>query len=936
MSERFVVGIDLGTTHTVVAHVDLGPPSSSSATGTVVDDPVPQTTAPGEVAALAQLPSAVYLASPDEQPPSAARLPWNEKPEKPTFVGAFARSQGARVPGRLVVSAKSWLCVSGVDRTSPILPWTAVEGVQKLSPVDVQALLLAHVKGAWNHAHEDAPLERQEVVVTVPASFDEVARELTLQAAHKAGLAHVRLLEEPQAALYAWLHDHAKSLKHDLEGIKLVLVVDVGGGTTDLTLVGVESSDSGPPRLDRIAVGEHLMLGGDNMDITLARAVEKDLTGTIGGLDAATWGALVESARQAKEALLADGGAGGGAAEHGVSLVSRGSKLVGGTRTRAVKRAEVEALLLDGFFPKIAAGDVPGRRARTALTELGLPFAQDPAVTRHVLGFLHRHKDAAAHAGGRVAGELARPDAILLNGGVFRSPVIRKRFLEVVASWMGGEVPLLEPVDASSEKGAKALDLAVARGAAYSGLVRRGRGLRIGGGSARAYFVGVGDGGEQRALCVVPRGMHEGERIAVDRGFRLVLDRPVGFPLYTSTSSPAKAGEVVPVTDDLEALPPLSAVLQSEPEVPVRVEALFSEVGTLELSLKMTEEALRRFSLQFSTRQSTDASVPSDKASPPGQVPKAEGLPKRMEEGRDLVLAFYGNKSKDVDKARVKDLRRDLEKIFGLRETWPTGLGREIAGALLGGAKNRRRTAEHERVFFQLVGFGLRPGFGAPFDDWRIEQLWPLWKDGVQYVNEKPTWASWWIMWRRVAGGLSAERQRDVGAYLKPWVLEQGTGKKGTGPTPHGQDEMIRLLASLERLSSSDKVEIGEFVWKKIGRGGVSTYWPLGRLGARHLLAGSAHDVVPKDVAEKWADKILNADLKTAEGASFALAQICRVTGDRARDLDEALRKRAAERLEKAGGSHAQLARMVRERVEWTVEDEAQAFGEALPPGLRI
>ncbi len=937
--ERHVVGIDLGTTHTVVAHAPLGGPEEAAPEeaggapeGAIVDDPVPQTTSPGEVAALPQLASAVYLASPDELPADAARLPWG-LPRKTggavEVLGAYARAQGQKVPGRLIVSAKSWLCVPGVDRTSPILPWAAADGVPRLSPVDVQGRLLEHVKGAWNHAHEDAPLSEQEVVVTVPASFDEVARELTLRAAAEAGLPHVRLLEEPQAAFYAFLHAHARSLAADLEGVRMVLVADVGGGTTDLTLIVAEPSNSGPPALSRIAVGEHLMLGGDNMDVTLARFVEKELTGTIGGLDAASWGSLVESARAGKEALLSERAP----EEHGVSIVSRTSRLVGGTRTRPVKRAEVEALVLDGFFPKVGRDDVPSRRTRTALTELGLPFAQDPAVTRHVLGFLRRHQEAAAQAGARIVDGVPRPDAVLLNGGVFKSDKIRARFLDALASWTGGEpVRVLGDVEAG-------LDLAVARGAAYSGLVRRGKGLRIGGGSARAYFVGVGAGDDgdgargERALCVVPKGMHEGERIAVDRTFRLVLDRPVGFPLFTSTSSAARAGEIVDVTDDLEALPPLQAVLQSEPEVPVRVEALFSEIGTLELSLKMSDVALRRFKLQFSTR--SEGVVDGDGAAKPGQVPKAEGLPKRIEEGRDLVLAFFGNKKKDVDKAKVKDLRRELEKVFGPRDTWTPGTNRELCGTLLGGAKNRRRTAEHERVFFHLVGFTLRPGFGAPFDDWRIEQLWPLWKEGVQYVSEKPTWAAWWVMWRRVAGGLPAERQRELGAYLRPWLLEQGTGKKGAGATPHGQDEMVRLVASLERLPAADKVELGDFVVKKIGRGGVSTWWPLGRLGARQFLAGSAHDVVPAEVASRWIDKLLNTELKTAQGAAFALAQIARVTGDRARDLDEALRRKVAERLDKAGAP-AHLAKMVREHVEWTADDEAQAFGEALPPGLRL
>lgn len=917
----FVVGIDLGTTHTVVAHAPL-----EGAGAQVIDDAVPQTTSPGEVASLPNLPSAVYIAAKDEQPPSAARLPWDEKPERAVFLGTWARAQGARVPGRLIVSAKSWLSVAGVDRTSPILPWAAAEGVEKMSPVDVQAALLAHVRGAWDHAHPSAPLSDQEVVVTVPASFDEPARKLTLEAAARAGIAHARLLEEPQAALYAFLQAHASSLVKDLEGVRLVLVVDVGGGTTDLTLVIVEPSNAGsPPRLERIAVGEHLMLGGDNMDITLARFVEKELTGTIGALDAATWGALVESARLAKEALLAHNAP----ETHGVSLVSRSSKLVGGTKTRAVTRGEAESILLDGFFPKVARDDVPARRARTALTELGLPFAHEPAVTRHVLAFMRRFAEQASHSGARIVDGVPRPDAILLNGGVFKSAAIRARFLDAMASWVGSPVPLLS--DATG-----ALDHAVARGAAYSGLVRRGRGLRIGGGSARAYFVGVGSSTvAEQALCVVPKGMHEGERIAVDRTFRLVLDRPVGFPLYTSTSSTARAGEVVDVTPDLEPLPPLQSVLASESEVPVRVEAFFSEIGTLELALKMTDEALRRFSLTFATR-ATDGSVDAASGAPkPGEVPKAEGLPKRIEDGRDLVLAFYGNKSKDVDKAKVKDLRRDLEKIFGLRETWSTGLNRELGGAFLGGAKNRRRSVEHERTFFQMVGFALRPGFGAPFDDWRIEQLWPLWKEGVQNLTEKPTWSSWWILWRRVAGGLNAERQREISAYLKPWLLEQGTGKKGTGATPHGQDEMVRLWASLERISAAEKIEAGEFVLKKLGRGGVTSWWPLGRLGARQLLQGSNHDVIAPDIAAKWVDRIFNVELKTSEGAAFALAQIARVTGDRARDLDERLRSKVAERLEKAGAP-AHLAQMVRERVEWTADDEAQAFGEALPPGLRL
>jgi hypothetical protein len=315
----------------------------------------------------------------------------------------------------------------------------------------------------------------------------------------------------------------------------------------------------------------------------------------------------------------------------------------------------------------------------------------------------------------------------------------------------------------------------------------------------------------------------------------------------------------------------------------------------------------------------------------PGQGP----VHKRIDEGKDLILGFFGSKSRDVDPRRVKDLRRDLEKVFGPREQWSVALSRELGGVLLAGLSRRRRSADHERAFFQTVGWCLRPGYGAAFDDWRIEQLWPLWKDGVQYVAEKPTWGSWFVLWRRVCGGLDAARQQELWGYLRPWLLEQGTGKKGTGTTPHGQDEMVRLACSLERIAAADKVVLGDFVARKLGRGGLPSFWPLGRVGARAPLQGSTHDVVAPDIAARWIDRVLEHDLKTADGACFAVASLARMTGDRARDVDANVRERVVTRLEKAQ-TQASWVRMVREVVPLSVEDEAQAFGESLPVGLRV
>jgi molecular chaperone DnaK (HSP70) len=911
---RHVVGIDLGTTHTVVAHASVDG-------GDVVDEAVVQLVAAGEYAPRAQLASSVYLVGAGELPPASTRLPWTRDVDDPVHVlGALARAQGARVPGRVVVSAKSWLSVAGVDRTAAILPWGAGDDVPRVSPVDVATRILTHVRESWDHAHPDAPLHAQDVTVTVPASFDEVARELTLQAASNAGLPHVRLLEEPQAALYDFLHAHDRALKKTLAGIRLVLVVDVGGGTTDLTLVAVEPATKGPPKLTRIAVGEHLMLGGDNMDITLARHVEQELLGSVGALDGASWSTLVESSRAAKEALLSSSPPD----EVGVSIVSRGSKLVGGTRTSKQPRAVVESLLLDGFFPRIKASDVVEKRPRAALTAFGLPYAQDTAIPRHVLAFLRRHAAAAMETGVPVVDGVPKPDAILLNGGVFNSPRVCERFLEIVASWFGEAVPTLAH---------GSLDSAVARGAAYAGLVRRGHGIRIGGGSARAYFVGISDdAGVQQALCIAPHGMPEGSDLDVNRTFRLVLGKPVSFPLFTSTSEHAPAGALVD-TSELERMPPIHTVLTADAEVPVRLHTRLHETGQLELSLQMTPEALRAWRLNISLR--TEASVVVDESVAGDALPKSEGANKRTEEAKDLVLAYFGNKSKDIDPKNVKNLRRDLEKLLGARESWSVGQNREIFGALMTGAARRRRSVEHERAFFQLAGFCLRPGVGAPFDDWRVTELWKLWPEGVQHISEKPTWASWWVLWRRVAAGLSSSQQVEMADYLEPWLVNAGTGIKGRGPTPHGTDEMIRLLASLERLPAARKTELGSFVLKKLARGGLTSWWPLGRLGARQLLAGSAHDVVPPAVVAIWLERVLAQPLESAEGASFALAQMAAVTGDRARDLDATLRNTVASRLERAGAKPSWV-RMVRELVPLSSDDEAAAFGDSLPVGLKL
>ncbi|PTL78659.1 Hsp70 family protein [Vitiosangium sp. GDMCC 1.1324] len=923
-----IVGIDLGTTHCAVASVD----PSKGPTAPVEDFPVPQLVRQGEVSPRSLLPSCVYVPAGHELATGSLRLPWGESGQH--VVGELARWQGARVPGRVVTSAKSWLCHPGVDRSAPILPWGAPADVAKLSPVEASALLLSHMARAWNHAHPEAPLSQQEVVITVPASFDEAARALTVSAARKAGLEKFTLLEEPQAAFYDYTARHRKDLAKSLEGVRLVLVVDVGGGTTDFTLVHAGVSPEGP-MLRRLAVGEHLMLGGDNMDAALAKRVEEKLFPNGNRrLSATQWTQAIQAARTAKEALLGTQPP----ERYGVSLVAEGSRLLGGSLSTDLTREEAETLVMDGFFPRSGTQERPRRVSRMALQELGLPYAQDAAITRHLAAFLAQHAAAGFAALGETApseGALPRPDAILLNGGVFNSPRLSERLVDAVSAWWPG-APRIRLLKHES------LELAVARGAAYYGLVRRGHGLRIGGGAARAYYVALqrpADSSEQPVLCLIPRGFEEGNQVDIgERSFTLTLGRPVQFTLYSTTSDRIdKPGDVVTLTEDLKPLPPIHTVLKGAEgktaEVPVHLQAGLTEIGTLEL-FAVSNVADERWRLEFELRGTGGER----------ELTVTESMPARFAEAKENVERVFGNKPLPIGPKDVKQLSRTLEKVLGPRETWRVPVLRELWSSLFAGASKRRRTADHERVFYSLAGYTLRPGFGYPLDHWRAEQTFSLFEPLVQHHTEKSVWIEFWVMWRRMAGGLSEAQQRKLYDYLKPHLARkvpleappQHTKLKGI--QPEGLDEMVRTAASLEHLEPGDKAELGQWVaarLKEENKSGGPWAWALGRLGARVPLYGSSHKVVDVEVAEAWLSLLLELDLKRIDGAPFAAAQLARLTGDRMRDISPELRAKTANALRAAKAADTWV-RMVTEVVALEAADEARALGDTLPAGLRL
>lgn len=919
---NWLVGIDLGTTNTVLAFARDGQ-------GEIALFPIDQLVAPGEVAGAPLLPSMRYHPGEAELAPGALQLPW-QQPDVAgvprVALGRLARVLGAATPGRLVTSAKSWLSHGGVDRMAPILPWGAEGDVAKVSPVAASASYLAHLRAAWNLRHPKQPLERQDIVLTVPASFDDGARALTLEAAKLAGLPRVALLEEPQAALYDWLYRHRASLAHDLMDARLVLVVDVGGGTTDFSLVKVDVVD-GEPHLTRIGVGNHLILGGDNMDLALAHLVEARLNqgAETTRLSAARLAQLTERCRAAKEQLLAPDAPDAVS----VTLLGSGSRLIGASRSADLRRDDIERIVLDGFLPLNADRDEP-KRARAGIVEFGLPYASDPAITRHLAAFLRQH------ASGDDA--LALPDTLLLNGGVFRAAALAQRLADTLGAWRGAPLRVLHNENP---------DIAVARGAVAYGLARQGLAPAIDSGAARSYYLLLDEearAGTLRAVCLLPRGTPAALEVALaERSFALRVGRPVRFHLVSTIAGAVpQAGDLVDLDPaDVVRLPPIATVLRAEAkttptEIPVRLVTVLSEVGSLEVHCVAVDGG-QRWQLAFQLRGDSDATD--------------DTLPPQLDAAIGKIERVFGPRSKDVDAREVRQLRASLEHLLGARERWTTPLLRRLFDALMVRAKGRRRSVEHERAWFNLAGYSLRPGFGHPLDEWRMEGLWAMFEAGVQHHKDSQVRAEWWTLWRRVAGGLSLEAQLRV---LDDFAfnLQADESERGRRPVTlvdGSEEDLLRVGASLERIPSAYKAEIGEWLLKQIaaiptaaGRLDARAsarygryLWALGRVGARQSFQSSAHEVAPPAVAEDWLRTLLQLDWRKIEPAGFAAAHIARMTGDRSRDIDDAVREDVLRRLAASGAPPAWTA-MVREVVQLDDAVEARLLGDALPPGLKL
>jgi molecular chaperone DnaK (HSP70) len=869
------VGIDLGTTNSALAWIDPAQAEDTSFPPIHIFE-IPQLVAPNRIEPRRTLPSFLFL-------------------EEGQPVGTYAREQGAIVPTRLVHSAKSWLSNADVDRTAKILPWDAGEGGRVLSPVEVSARFLGAIREAWDLAagvagrKEFGPLAEQDVVLTVPASFDEEARELTVKAANDAGLPKLTLIEEPAAAFYSWIANNFTRSRRLLFDGQVVLVCDVGGGTSDFSLIRV-SRDGDKIDFTRTAVGKHLLLGGDNLDLTLAWLAESKLGKQ---LSIRQRSGLRRQCSAAKEILLCD--------PHResveINVLGAGSSMIGGTLKTNITRAEALELTLEGFLPITPLGEKPKEEKRSLFRELGLPYVSDPAISRHLAAFLESANQV--------------PDAILFNGGFFIPEICRTRVADILENWYGRRPEIFENRD---------LDLAVASGAAYYSYVRStGSGVLVRGGLPRAYYVGLND---STAVCLVPRGAEEGDSVEVDReDLQLVANKPVAFRLISSlTRTDDKPGEVVQFspTEEIHQHAPLEAVIRfgkgGERLVPVKLGARLTETGTLETwcDSKISEN---RWRLQFQLRKSAPSDTTPRRAA-------AVVSQEAVDAARELVLDTFA-----TGNIAPEELPSRLETALGLgRNSWPVDVARRLADVFIEQIENRKRSPAHEVRWLNLGGFCLRPGFGYIGDEYRIEQVRRIYAAGPHFGNQTQNEIDWWIFWGRLAGGLNRNQQVDIVQRLLPNLLPR-PGKKPLRLNNSLLREMWRTASSMELIPAGNRMQLGDALIKQPKEDYV--LWCISRLGARQLFYGPANQVLGPAVASRWIEALLATPKTDAPKTEDVLVSLARRTGDPVRDVSAATFAAVRARL-----TDPQSIAQLEGEAERDERSLGRIFGEALPSGL--
>jgi molecular chaperone DnaK (HSP70) len=920
---HFSIGIDLGTTNCAMAFEGLETPAPESAVFLI-----PQWETTTRFSEAPTLPSFLYLLSQTE----AAQMSGHGARYTEWIPGRLARTRAAEAPGRVVHSAKSWLCHHAVDRNAPFLPWRSNElPVEKrISPIHASALLLESLRAAWDarFAVEGARFDDQEITITVPASFDAAAQRLTLDAAHQARFpADVRLLEEPQAAFYHWLEcragESAASEELSEMGVRHVLVIDIGGGTTDFTLFEIVPSTGTPlSHIKRVAVSDHLLLGGDNIDLAIAHRIESRLPARE-PLSEVQRNFLVARCRDLKERCLAD------FSTHvfSVSIPGRGSSLLGNTLGTQIERAEIEAIVLDGFFPECNLDDKPAR-TQVGLREWALPYALDSAVTRYLAEFLH-----------------GRPviDAILFNGGSLYPEVLRQRLQRQITRWQNGIEPrILENSEPS---------LAVARGAAHFGGIVHRHAQRIEAGAARAIYLEVHKRDLRKEtvaapalICILPSGAPSEEKFQASQdSLELRINRPVRFqPYYSTRRVGDQAGSVVPWNDhDFHRLPPLQTTAKlagtkrEGDQLPVTLTARINELGLLYVACVSRDPAAPgTWPLEFDLRLHVPGGTEPTAQDEQEMVSAATGVDsQRLATARARLTTLFAKPLERRDKISAANLLKSLEQILGKQKAdWDYLLIRSLWPSLFECFQNRQQSIEHEETWLILAGYFLRPGFGAQGDEARINDLWRIQGEGLKYPVKRNQ-LQVHILWRRVAGGLSSQRQE---AILASEI-------SGLRASTNQSAELVRLAGALERINTATKAELVDRFLQLAHTLAVNHQHSgphlvaLGLLLNRGLFYAGPEFVLPPVHVETAYEAL--SDLDWSDPPLLEIQPLFlragRVVDDPDIDLPKSLREKIASKLQKAGVAPAKVARL-RSYIPLALADRANLFGEALPPGLVI
>jgi molecular chaperone DnaK (HSP70) len=898
---NYVVGVDLGTTNIVVSY---GESESDSPLQLL---PIPQLVAAGQVSSLPMLPALRYHYT-QELADNQVALPWAtdsiNQALPPAVIGKWALDLGSKVPTRLISSAKSWLSHRGAGSGDITLPLNADEHNKVCTPLKVTASYRAYIRAACEHQKPETPFCAQDIVVTVPASFDDIARSLTIEAIKQVGIKYFRLLEEPQAAFYHWLSNNSAA---GLAGKQKLFVCDIGGGTSDFTLISITHSNNNIlPELERVGVGEHLMLGGDNMDLALAAKAQQKLKGNTKARDLQK---LLPQCQKAKESLLSIDAP----EEIKLQLSSAGSSLMASTQETRLTAKEVEQMILDGFFPQVTINVKPKQR-QTALSDIGLPYPADPAITRHIAAFFQEQQNTHSTEDND---NLEIADVWLLNGGPFLSDKIQQRLQQQMAAWSKQEILCLHNPEPQTS---------VAHGAAYYARLQLASGLSsdkntklIKSTAPRHYFIRVASAQGDKGVCILPKNTGLHDKLALtDQIFNLRCNSQVQFDVASSLDiRDYTLGDSIDWHEKLHALPPLTTTLKGEGQVPVNLVCELDELGVLQIELQQVN-AKPSWQLAFNLRKTSDNPNTDDEH--------------RVKKALEVIEQWYGNASKTTPK---EPLRKSLEKCLGKRENWSVNAARQLFDRLITLAKRRRRSAGHERSWLNIAGYCLRPGIGFAGDVERIEQVWGLFAQGIQHHQHADVWVQWWAFWRRAAAGLDQQQQLTLFNETKH-VLDNNRGpvskKVKLGAAV---EEKLRLIGALERLSLDNKREVLDHIAGELNHNKMADLycWMAARLLNRRLVYAASEYTMPAQDAEVVLDYLLQQDWKTHAPLGFISASAVRKTLDETLNISEQQFTQVQNKLKNI---HSRYLELLHATHTMDQQESQQYWGDALPSGLSI